>query len=162
MITRADAIEHLKKMLEIGKLHLYLAGKGDYQYRSPYADLPTDTEIILAAIGEYYRRGHTEVIPPFRSAILSLSKDPEDAWMATYYLSGYLWLQESEDILTEDLGAFAGDVLKNLLLLKENLIKNRNWIGVNDEKGLWGSVVGVVKVIANEYSDLGLDIDMFG
>jgi len=91
-----------------------------------------------------------------------LSKDPGDAWMAPYYLSGYLWLQESEHIPTEDLGAFAGDVLKNLLLLEENLVKNRNWIGVNDEKGLWGSVVGVVKVIANEYSDLGLDIGMFG
>jgi hypothetical protein len=153
--------EHLIEMVERDQLYLFLTGEGVYRYTPSYMDMPTDTELIVNTIGEYYRLGHPEIISSFKAAVLQVSREPAAAWLAPYYCDEYLWLLKNHHIPDEDALAFVGSVLNNLLKIKEFLMADRRWIGENFKNGLWGDVLRMVKVISNSFAGVPADISGF-
>ena len=153
---------HVTEVLGKGQLYGYLTGRGDYRYVSPYADMPTDIEVVVLGIEAYYLAGHPEIVPLFKDTVLQLSHDPLDGWLTAYYCREYLWLVEKKQTIQDkDAHTFVESALTNLLPLKDGLIQRKEFMGEGREDGLWGAVLKMIKLTIDTYRDVRLDMTRF-
>tara|TARA_R100001369_G_scaffold85719_1_gene119598 strand:+ start:4576 stop:4959 length:384 start_codon:yes stop_codon:yes gene_type:complete len=117
---------------------------------------------VLSSLKDYYdATGDFTIWKEFNNAIVKLVEDENLVWFSLYYLNDILRLR-NRDVWTHEYIDIA-DLLKkiefNLLLFKNNLSKNKSWVGREYEKGLWEDVLRLKKNIFDSY---GIDLNLIG
>lgn len=148
--------------LNENKLFEFIAGRDNYEIVNVYADTPTDSMEVLSSLKDYYdATGDFTIWKEFNNAIVKLVEDENLVWFSLYYLNDILRLR-NRDVWTHEYIDIA-DLLKkiefNLLLFKNNLSKNKSWVGREYEKGLWEDVLRLKKNIFDSY---GIDLNLIG
>lgn len=140
----------------------FIAGLDSYEIVNVYADTPTVSMEVLDSIKDYYdATGDFTIRKDFNNAFVKLVEDENLVWFSLYYLYDILRLRD-RDVWTNEYIDIA-DLLKkiesNLLLFKNNLSKNKSWVGREYEKGLWEDVLRLKKNIFDSYV---IDLNLIG
>lgn len=136
------------KALAQNELMEYLGGFPGYRIPNPMADTPTDPDQAFAPIRDRIFEDES-LKEKTTSALLALAAT-EYGWMVMYYLHELRILekQNSRELMTDDFVASIAELLRSR---KAEFESSSEWLGADVTGGLWGVILGMNAMMAEDY-----------
>lgn len=152
----------LGEVLKKGELYEFFTGQKNYYKANAYEESPMDTDFVFEQFKEYYlKTNDAHIWELFEETLIKVSNSYPYSCMSLYYLYDYLSFRNTKRIEIHDLENLLNSILTPIILQKQSLSGNFNWIGKKFKNGLWGDLVRMSKII-NEKFGLGIKVENVG
>jgi len=153
-----EALAKLKEALNSSELNSYLMGENGYKFHDRLVETPTDiTRIFINGFNEYVAQREENIKTlksAFNDAVIAMLKSPVGTWWTVFILYNYLFAFNKNTLSFEiDIQSIIPNLNKSLMIFKEELKKNKEWVGWRFQNGLWDNIVTMAEKINTVLDD---------